>query len=444
MRWINDEVERRLLSAIVLNRNSWHEISARFNPEAFATQELHDIAAIVAMLSRENKAITGTAVYIEARKQGLDTKQLLALDEVTSSREVIELNNMLLDLHRRRQCLTKLKEAVSIIEHDVDMSTEDIIATAQSALLQAFETEQKDVENMQEVLEQVYEDQLQAQAGTLDEAIPLSLDSLDGLIRLLKKKQVIIAARPSMGKSALAMNIIKDVVKRGRRVLLFTPEQSGKEFAVRALSAEADIPASKFGECMENEDFSKFQAGLSTAHQWPLRIVDRPRIKIETVKAITRSEKSRYPNLDLMVIDYLGECDVEEKTNGGLQQATGRAVSELRGLAKELDIAQIVVSQLSRSLESRENKRPQMSDLRETGRIEEVADSIIFLYRHGYYEPFQDSNLDGICEVHCAKERQGSNAGRRVLANLNRSYLRFEKPNLRWVETYVNHVRKSK
>ena len=249
-------------------------------------------------------------------------------------------------------------------------------------------------------------------------------------------------------KSALAMNIIQAVAKKGKRTILFTPEQEDSEFAQRTLSSELDIPAGMFGQKMDEHFFGKFNDGLSTVHHWPIRIMDKPKPTIEQIKTVARAEKSRYPELDLMVIDYLGECDVQEHKYGGLQSATGRAVSELRGLAKELGVAQVLISQLNRSLESRDNKRPMMADLRETGRIEEVADTIVFLYRHGYYNQnflgtpdAPCTHGDGITEIHCAKNRQGNSAGRRILAQFNNTVMRFEPMEPRWAEKYTQAMK---
>lgn len=446
MRWINDEVESRLLASILLSSDSWHIISAKFDPEVFAIDEYKRIAALIKDMADKGKEPSVTKIYVAARKQGLNTKEILNLDNPAFKSEIKDLNELLIDLHRKRLVLTKLKEAVYTIEKG-DQNTAEVVAIAQDALLSAFANERKDVQDWQDVLEELYENQLLAQEGKLDDAIPLGLDVLDGIIKLIRGQQVIIAARPSMGKSALAMNIIKNVVKSGRRSLLFTPEQRSYEFACRSLSAELDIPVSLFGHRMDDHYLNKLNDGLSSVHQFPLRIVDKPKPSIDHIKTIARAEKSRYPDLDLIVVDYLGECDVQEHKYGGMQQATGRAVSELRGLAKELNVGSVVLSQLNRGLEARENKRPFLSDLRESGRIEEVADTIIFLYRHGYYFPnFRGTPdepctyADQITEVHCAKGRQSGSAGRRILTHFNNEFMRFETLEEKWVQIYKESI----
>ena len=447
MQWINQEVEHRLLSTILLQPDVWHDISADFRPEAFAYEEYRTIASIIKGIVDKGENPTSTKIYIESRKKGIDSKEILSLENAAVRSETKHLNKMLIDLWRKRTALDRLKEAVYTIEQS-DKSTDEVIAVAQDALIKAFSEDRKDVVSWGDVLSEVHENQLLAQEGQLDEAIPVGVEALDGLLRLIRGRQVVLAARPSMGKSALAMNVIKEVVKRGRRALLFTPEQEDKEFAQRSLSAELDIPMHMFGQKMDDYYIDKLNTGLTKVHDWPLRIMDRPKPKIEQIKTIARAEKSRYPDLDLMVVDYLGECDVEEAKYGGLQAATGRAISQLRGLAKELGIAQIIVSQLSRKLEHRDDKRPTMADLRETGRIEEVADTIIFLYRHGYYnENFMGTFEtpctygDWITEVHCGKDRQGGSSGRRVIVRLDNRHLRFETLEKRWAVKYQEKIR---
>lgn len=445
IKWINEEVESRFISSLLLSKEAWHTISSKFNPNVFAVEEYYQVAEIIKKIAVTGQEPTNTRVYIEARKQGIDTKKILNLDRVVITNEIKDLNELLIDLYRRRLVLSKLKEAVHTIETG-DQDTDVIIATAQDALLNAFKEDRKDVIDWQGVLDEVHHNQILAQEGKLEDAIPLGLDALDGILRLMRGRQVIIAARPSMGKSAIAMNIIKSVAKKGKRVILFTPEQEDSEFAIRSLAAELTIPANYFGAKMDDASMDKLNDGLSKVYNWPIRIMDRPKPTIDQIKTITRAEKSRYPDLDLMVVDYLGECDVEERKYGGLQQATGRAISELRALAKELNIAQVVLSQLNRGLENRENKRPIMADLRESGRIEEVADAIFFLYRNGYYHPgfMQDEYCNWITEIKCAKDRQGGSAGRKVIAHLNSQYLRFERMQDEYGRRYVDFLQKTK
>ncbi len=449
MKWMNDEVERRLLGSVLLNKDSWHSVQERFSSKVFSDPDLKDVAEVIEDIAKTGKAPSATRVYLECRKRGIEIRSLTDLaDSVVTTQETEDLNDQLFDLWRKRTTLQKLQEAVYEIERG-DGSTDDIIARAQDALLSAFDEEKSEVVDWSQVIEEVHEQQVKAQNGEVDEGVPVGLEAIAKLLgKLVKKRLYLIAARPSMGKSAMTMNIIKAVIKQSRRALLFTPEQANQEFAVRSLSAELDIPIHFFGEKMDKYFFDKFNDGITNTFEWKFKMVDRSKPTIGKIKAIARAEKARNPDLDLIAVDYIGECNIESRKNGGNDNsATGHFVSELRGLGKELDVAMVVVSQLNRMLESRPDKRPIMADLRDSGRLEEVADTIMFLYRHGYYyENFMGTDDvpctygDEITEIKVAKDRQGGASGKKALARFNMANMRFEKLEKKWVEKYIQRI----
>ncbi len=438
--WTDYEAERRLLANILLSKESWELVQEHFQTDVFAYPEMRAVADSIKELMDEGRKPSMTLVARRARKRDVEAKDLLRLTEtIVINSEVPELWEYLHDLWRKRLALEKLQAAVSKIERG-DGTTDEVLATAQDALLSAFEEEARGVKDWREVLEELHEIQELAQRNELEEAIPIGLPVLESIMGgLIKGRQYLVAGRPSMGKSALAMNIVKAVARNGRRCLVYSPEQQNREFAARALAAEGPIPAHRIGTKLRDDEYHAFSTSLTKAQEWPLRMVDEPKPTIERIKQLARAEKARHPNLELIVIDYLGECDVREEKHGGLQQATGKAVSELRGLAKELGVAQIVVSQLSRKLESRDDKRPMMSDLRESGRLEEVADAVMFLYRHGYYHPgFMGSDYgDQITEIKVGKDRQGGAAGKEVACRFSPEYMKFEPLDERWYGKYV-------
>ena len=446
MRWVNDEYERKLLAAVMLNADVWNNVQEEFDPKVFAVEEYRLIAKTIRELSIKDGKVPGvTTLSRHLRKQGITSKALEALaQEFFVPSEAPELLGMLHEMAKKRHTLQVLEGAVKEVSSS-EAPAEEIAQTAQNALIGLLNDTHKKVSDWSDVLQRLMERQSKAQTGQLEEAIPLGLPILDGVIGgLVKSRQLVIGARSSMGKSALMMNMVRSVVSRGHRALIITPEQTDEEFAHRLLSCHSDIPASLIGRKLDPSMMDKFNDSLTDVYNLPIRFEDSPRPTVDYIKAVCRAEKARYPDLELICIDYLGEIKLEGARGQNTAWAVGEACSELRGLAKELNVAQIVVNQLNRGLEQRENKRPMMSDLRESGRIEEVADTILFLYRHGYYEPgFLGCDYgDWIVELQVGKARQSSGVGERVLAFFNRAYLRFQPVDPKIGAKYNEHFEK--
>jgi replicative DNA helicase len=241
---------------------------------------------------------------------------------------------------------------------------------------------------------------------------------------------IILAGRPSMGKTALATNIAFNAALAhanglfdGASVLFFSLEMSSEQLAGRILSSETNIQSDKIrkGE-IRSEDFAKFVEVSQEIHKTPLFIDDTPGISISALRNRSRRMK-RLHDIGLIVIDYLQLIDGSVK--GAIEsrvQEISNITRSLKGLAKELNIPVLALSQLSRAVEQRDDKRPQLSDLRESGSIEQDADIVMFVFREEYYEerkqptPHTEKHLqwqrrmDGLhnkAEVIIAKQRHG-------------------------------------
>ncbi len=218
---------------------------------------------------------------------------------------------------------------------------------------------------------------------------------------------IIVAARPAMGKSAFAINIATNAaIMSNLPVAIFNLEMSKEQVGNRILCSEAMVDSNKVrtGQ-LDDDDWMKLASTLGRLSEAPIYIDDTPGISIMEVRAKCRKLKLE-KNIGLVVIDYLQLVQGSGKKNSSREQEISEISRSLKILAKELDIPVIALSQLSRGAEKRDDKRPMLSDLRESGAIEQDADIVMFLYRDDYYN--EDSEKKNIAEVILAKHRGGS------------------------------------
>jgi len=231
---------------------------------------------------------------------------------------------------------------------------------------------------------------------------------------------VVIAARPSMGKTALALNIAENVAERGGTVAVFTLEMSREEVVQRLLSSMAGVDSHRLRTGQLTPDlWNRVVRETSRLYQMPIYVDDSSDLTVTAIRAKCR-RLARKQGLALVVVDYLqlmqGPGSAETR-----QQEIADISRSLKNLARELRIPVIAVSQLNRALEQRENKRPRLGDLRESGAIEQDADIVMFIYRDEYYNPGSDQ--PGLAEIAIAKHRSG--AVGTVMMNFAAEFTRF-------------------
>lgn len=218
---------------------------------------------------------------------------------------------------------------------------------------------------------------------------------------------ILVAARPAMGKSAFVLNIAANAaLKANVPVVIFNLEMSKEQLVNRMLCSEAMVDSNKVrtGK-IEEEDWIKLATALGPLSEAPIYIDDTPGISIMEIRAKCRKLKME-KNIGLVIIDYLQLVQGSGKRNASREQEISEISRSLKILAKELDVPVIALSQLSRAAEQRQDHRPMLSDLRESGAIEQDADIVMFLYRDDYYN--ENSEKKNIAEVTLAKHRSGS------------------------------------
>jgi replicative DNA helicase len=237
--------------------------------------------------------------------------------------------------------------------------------------------------------------------------VPTGFTELDDLtLGLQKGDLIILAARPSMGKTALAINIALYAAGHAQiPSLFFSLEMPKEHIAMRLICSEAKVNNRKLmvGD-LEQEDWDKLMEGTTRMMEAPLLVDDRSGINPNYIRQVIRQAKKEFPDLGLVVVDYV-QLMQSNLRNPSREQEISEISRSLKGIAKEFSLPMVVLSQLNRGLERRTEKRPMMADLRESGALEQDADLILFIYRDEVYNP--DTEDKGIAEISIAKHRNG-------------------------------------
>lgn len=250
--------------------------------------------------------------------------------------------------------------------------------------------------------------QLEARSKTEDglTGIPTGMKVVDKILAGLQRSDlIIVAGRPSMGKTAFALNIAENVCENGGKVNIFSLEMSKEQLLERLVCSQSKVSGEyiRTGNLTEAQ-WKDIKQAMGRIKTWDLYIDDKPNVTVGEIRSKLRKSHAEKP-IDLVVIDYLQLINYEGKA-GNKADAIGEVTKAIKQLARELDCPIILLSQLNRGVEAREDKRPMMSDLRDSGAIEQDADVILFLYRDEYYNP--DSPKKGIAEVIVSKQRKGA------------------------------------
>jgi replicative DNA helicase len=393
-------------------------------------------------------------VYNRLLNESIESPAELLIALTESFVSVTELEPCVEILRRSEGVRRLVKACESIKTLAMDPKAEDLAdiqAQAQEIIFNATQGDggpENEIKNLLEVLSTCYMNLLNRKEG-LEDAYGLSVrfPSIDGMTTGFKKKDLIIlAARPSMGKTALLLNMVTNVAKRDIPVLFFSLEMDAEQLGDRIVLSELFtykqegrqvVTSHEYQTKLSDEQFQVTQQAFNDLYDLPISIVDKRGLTVAEIRAKARRFKAENPNLGLIVIDYLQLIKPPAQSNRSWALIVGEIVRELRDLAGELDVPLILCSQLNRGVESRDNKRPMMSDLRDSGNIEEFADVVMFLYRDDYYNPdlAKEKGTEGIAEVIFAKQRKGATGV--VYLRFIREYTRFIEETRRPVE--VNH-----
>lgn len=351
-------------------------------------------------------------------KIGGQTFLLDLMDRTPSAENVEYYANIVKEKSTLRQLIQAAIEISEEAYAEAD-TVDNIVDRSEKRMLKIGEGSQVNApQKISALVAEAYERIIQLSEEKRDiTGLPTGYHDLDKMTSGLQGDQlIIIAARPSVGKTAFALNIAQNVATKSHvPVAIFSLEMGALDLVFRMLCAEGNILASnmKTGQ-LSDEEWASFTVAIDTFNRSQIFIDDSAGIKVSEIRAKCRRLKQENPDLGLIVIDYLQLIEGNGRENR--QQEVSEISRQLKKLAKELHVPVIALSQLSRGLEQRQNKRPILSDIRESGSIEQDADIVAFLYRHDYHrhdegegDPEHDDALpDNTVEVILAKNRSGA------------------------------------
>ncbi len=444
----NEDAEKQLLGAIFINNESYFKVSDFLRPSHFYLQPHQDIYEKIAKVIQMGKVASPITLqpFYSANEQIADMTAVQYLVEIaknpTTLINVRDYGQTIYELALRRGLIQIGEEMVNLaFDSPIDNSPASQIEDAEKQLYQLIESGSnlKGFIPFPDALSLTIE--MAAHAYQRDNkltGISTGLVDIDKKMGGLQPSDlIVIAGRPGMGKTALATNIAHNVAAsyrsetqadgtkktiEGGIVGFFSLEMSAEQLSTRIVSEQTEIPSTDIrrGE-IKQVQFDKIVEFSRQCENLPLFVEETGGISIGALVSRARRLK-RQKGLDLIVVDYIQLLSSAGKYQGNRVQEVAEITTGLKALAKELNIPIIAISQLSRQVESRDNKRPQLSDLRESGAIEQDADVVLFIYREEYYvendKPDEDSEkyaewvqrlerVKNIAEVIIAKQRHG-------------------------------------
>ncbi len=399
-------------------------------------QLIYDL--LLKQFQKENQ-ISRTRLFMQLKDQGIIKSPEETINRLTSGFNTLEELKPTIDIikkNHQKQLLIKASDKIKKIASKTDLDISEYQSQAQEIIFEAT-NENTDLErhiyDMEEALMESFESYLDRKHNKLDVGVRSGFISFDNIIGGFKKSHLnVIAASTSMGKSAFAINLVKNILKRDVPCAIISLEMEAREIIDRMIIQEAQVNGWKYnqGETNEKED-QRISSALDNLHQFPLVISDERGLNVAQIRARLRKFKAQLGELGLVVIDYLQMIKLPEEQYQNTSRAVGDIVLQLRNLASELEVPIILISQISRSFTSRSDKRPVLSDLRDSGNIEEIADSVIFLYRHAHTsaaarEKAEAEGTEGETEIIIAKQRTGQTGS--IKLYFEEDYIRFVDP----------------
>ncbi len=407
------EAEQSVLGSILIDSRCVADVIGIVKPEDFYLQQNREIYEAIYTMFNFSQTIDPVTVLDKMRELGVyhdnSRDYIMQLMEITpTAANVVRYANIVRDKSMLRG-LAQAAVDISETVHSQIGTPAEMLETAEKKIYALRKGERGDsLEHIGTVLHKVF-DRL-TELSQSDSAIPglsTGMRDLDTKINGLNKSDLLlIAARPAMGKSAFALNIGVNVAKKYKKtVAIFNLEMSKEQLAMRLLANESFVELQKLATGkLSEEEWTKLCMASAALAQTDIRIDDNPSVTVADINAICR----RVDNLGLVIIDYLQLMQGSGYGKGGGDNRVtivGEISRSLKIMAKELNVPVVCLSQLSRAVEGRNDKRPILSDLRESGAIEQDADVVMFLYRDEYYH--EDTEDKGVAECIVAKNRHG-------------------------------------
>ena len=414
------EAERAVLGGIMLKNDAWDLVAGLVLQEDFYQTEHQLIFKTIKDLQDLGKPIDLITVQDTLEGNG-DLPELVKLggkDYLTQlAQETPSVANIesYAEIIKQRSNLRKLittVDQISLTARESDSSSSDqVIDNAEERILSLRDDFKRSAgpKEIRDLLGPVYSFIQEAnESGDSLIGVSTGFSEIDEItLGFQRSDLIVIAGRPSMGKTALALNIAENVARQtDRTVLIFSMEMSAEQVVRRFISSIANIDLQRLmrGQLQDN-DWEGIDKALSVLSNKKILLDDTPALSPTELRARSRRVKRENKDLAMIVVDYIGLMQIPGKSENRVTEISEISRS-LKALAKELDVPVVAISQLNRAVESRPNKRPILSDLRDSGAIEQDADVIAFLYRPEYYDR-SDLENKGKAEINIAKQRNG-------------------------------------
>ena len=407
------EAEESVLGAVLLSADAANIALEKLHPEDFYIPAHQSIFEAITSLFDGNQPIDAVTVSealrrIDALDRSGGPAYLAQLLDTVPTASNIEHYASIVEEHALRRRLQRVGGDVTQLATRMDDDIASVLDRAEQSVFAVSERRVGDgLAPIDPLLGPAIEraEELNRRGSEVT-GLPTGFRDLDRkLAGLHPSNLLIVAARPGMGKSTLALNIAQNAAVNDMPVAIFTLEMSREEVVSRMLCASGRIDSQRLRSGQLGEaDFTKLSNAASILYKKPIYVDDSPGLTVTEIRAKCRRMKRR-PGLSLVVVDYLQLMQGSGQENR--QQEIAAISRSLKNLARELDVPIMALSQLNRSMEQREDKRPRLSDLRESGSLEQDADVVMFIYRHEYYHP-EAQETRGIAEIAIAKHRQGA------------------------------------
>ncbi|UVI30304.1 replicative DNA helicase [Paenibacillus spongiae] len=410
----NTEAEQAVLGAVLIQTESLVTAMERLRSEDFYTPSHQLIFEAMIELGEANQPIDLVTLtsYLQDRQQLEEIGGVSYLAKLANSVPTAANVDYYAQLVEEKSILRRLIRTANQIVSNGYAAADDIGLMLNEAEQRILEISNRRASggfiSIRDVLMEVFEkvEHLYTNKGGTT-GIPSGFSDLDKMTAGFQRNDlIIVAARPSVGKTAFALNIAQNVGVRSKEtVAIFSLEMSAAQLVQRMICAESNVDAGRMRTgYLEGDDWEKLTMAIGSLSEAQIYIDDTPGITVADIRAKCRRLKKER-GLGMILIDYLQLIQGRGKAGENRQQEVSEISRTLKQIARELEVPVIALSQLSRGVEQRQDKRPMMSDLRESGSIEQDADIVAFLYRDDYYN--QDTEKKNIIEIIIAKQRNG-------------------------------------
>ena len=414
------EVEEAVLGALMLERDAYVTVADIIDTTSFYKEEHQKIFEAIKELSTNEKPVDLLMVTQELKdKNHLEAVggpgYITQLTRRVASAAHIEFHARIIAQKFIQRELIRVSSEIQAKSYDDTIDVDDLIDFSESSLFQVAEGNiKKETVPIKPVLNEaiLQIEKARHQKDGLS-GVPSGFTALDRITSGWQRTDlVIVAARPSMGKTAFVLSMARNMaVEHNRSVAIFSLEMSSLQLVNRLIASETELGNDKLKTGrLENYEWEHLNRKISNLEKAPIFIDDTPALSIFEFRAKCRRLKMQH-NIQVVIVDYLQLMTAGSDNRGSREQEVSTISRSLKAIAKELDIPILALSQLNRSVESREGKRPQLSDLRESGAIEQDADIVTFIHRPEYYGITEDesgNSLIGVAEIIIAKHRNGA------------------------------------